>query len=1029
MEGVARIARLTCRLAAALLLLALARPLLGVSLATVRYGAEHGLASDNVRAILVDSRGFVWIGTNEGLSRFDGASLETFGVEDGLPSAVVRAICEGGDGSVWVGTNRGLARLTVAETPGAPVADASVEGLPAGARVEALAVRDAGSLWAVVDDAIWRVTVDRGRARAAKEAWADGIRSIVVIAPGVDGDLWIGTEGDGVVRRRIDGRVEQHAVMPYAGVDGVSGLRVMGDGTVWVGTLAGYFVFRPDDGERTGNLAERAGERVYRPGQAWSPPVAAGEVVRLVRTDPDRLDLRCLTPVAAPDGTVWAAAPDGLFRSRDGRWTLLGPESGLEFDELTATAVDSLGNVWLGTLNSGVIVVRQRGLVSYTMRDGLVSNRIQQVLESPAGETLVVSVWQLHHVDGDLVRSIPLGPRSLRYQGWGWAQVVAFDSGGDAWVAGGEGLFRYPGVRRFDDFAASRPRLYTTEDGLGSNETFRVWADDGGEVWVGTFGEAVLARYDREKDAFVSFPSGDGLPKQAPTAFARDRSGALWIGFYEGGLSRFDGERFRYFDESDGVPSGFVHALEVDSAGRLWVATGPGGVCVADRPDEDPFRCRSISLSGSHATDAARALVEDGEGAMWIGTTRGLSRVDPDTDAVQHYTRGDGLASNIVTCAFRGRDDSLWFGTVGGLSQREGDLSRPAASGRTLLTSVRVNGQLLRRYPLGIAGASLSPLGPETRTVEVGLASPIAHLAGPAAFAWRLEGLDDGWTTSERGAARFERLPYRRYRLVAKVVPEGGGNVPEAVLAFRIDAPVWRRWWFIGCVAALLGTLLWLWYRTHVRHLVAVEQMRTRIATDLHDDLGSTLSRISILSEVAKMQVDGASPAARILGDIGENARSLVGALGDSIWSIDPRVDDLKSLVARARHHAVEMFEGAGVRSRFDVAEGLEHVHLDPVQRRQIFLILKEALNNAAKHSKATQVVVSIQLMGSRLLVEIVDDGCGFGTGDVGPREHGTGGRGVGSMRARAESLGGRLEIVSTPGEGTTLVLEVPTAR
>jgi len=298
--------------------------------------------------------------------------------------------------------------------------------------------------------------------------------------------------------------------------------------------------------------------------------------------------------------------------------------------------------------------------------------------------------------------------------------------------------------------------------------------------------------------------------------------------------------------------------------------------------------------------------------------------------------------------------------------------------------------------------------------------------AGVARYSYRIGGLDPGWKTTSQGSVVFERLPYRSFRFEVRAVSDDGTETTTAVVPFSIQVPLWRRWWFVIGVAGFVIGLAYLWYRSHVAHLIAVERMRTQIATDLHDDLGSTLSRISILSDIARMEVDESNPASRILGDIGENARSLVGALGDSIWSIDPRVDDLKSLVARARHHALEMFEGAGIVSRFDVQEGLETIHLDPAHRRQIFLILKEALNNIAKHSGAKKVVVSIQTARDQLLIEIVDDGKGFDPASVGLSEHGSGGRGVGNMRARAEALGGHLEIASVEGEGTTAVFEVP---
>ena len=192
-----------------------------------------------------------------------------------------------------------------------------------------------------------------------------------------------------------------------------------------------------------------------------------------------------------------------------------------------------------------------------------------------------------------------------------------------------------------------------------------------------------------------------------------------------------------------------------------------------------------------------------------------------------------------------------------------------------------------------------------------------------------------------------------------------------------------------------------------------------RVATDLHDDLGSSLSRISILSDVAKRGDHASMGTERVLDEIGETARGLVDALGDSIWSIDPRRDDLQSVLARARHFAADVLEAKSIAMDFDLPPSLAGLQLDPEKRRELFLILKEAINNAAKHSGASRLAVAAQVEGSRLRVRIEDDGTGFS------RERGEG-HGLPSMVARAERAGGELVIESGPGAGTRIDVSIP---
>jgi signal transduction histidine kinase len=208
-------------------------------------------------------------------------------------------------------------------------------------------------------------------------------------------------------------------------------------------------------------------------------------------------------------------------------------------------------------------------------------------------------------------------------------------------------------------------------------------------------------------------------------------------------------------------------------------------------------------------------------------------------------------------------------------------------------------------------------------------------------------------------------------------------------------------------------------HRQGVRHAVAVERVRTRLATDLHDDVGSSLARISILSEVGRRDLDPAGETARLFSEIGETSRGVIDALGDAIWSIDPRHDDLQSLADRLRHFATDLLEGSGIACRIEVPVDAAAVDLPAEPRRHLFLLLKEALTNAARHSDAKSVTVGFRLEDRTLSVEVADDGAGFDAAARNTPE--AEGRGLENMRTRAAALGGRLEITSAPGNGTRL--------
>ena len=293
-----------------------------------------------------------------------------------------------------------------------------------------------------------------------------------------------------------------------------------------------------------------------------------------------------------------------------------------------------------------------------------------------------------------------------------------------------------------------------------------------------------------------------------------------------------------------------------------------------------------------------------------------------------------------------------------------------------------------------------------------------------------MEGADQGWSaaTTER-TVNYANLSPGRYRFTVRAVSADGGISPTpANFSFTILAPIWLRWWFITLVALALLLAAYALYRYRVARLLEVANMRTRIATDLHDDIGSGLSRVAILSEVVKQQIGGsAQQSAPLLTEIAESARVLVASMRDIVWAIDPRRDDLGNVAARVRGFASDVLEPQKIRLEFQVPSELEKIKLDPEQRRHLFLIFKEAINNIARHADCRSVSLGMTVSHNHLTATICDDGCGLTK--MHPPEappNGHVGHGLENMRSRAEELGGRFNVDSSPDGGTKLTLTFP---
>jgi signal transduction histidine kinase len=243
-----------------------------------------------------------------------------------------------------------------------------------------------------------------------------------------------------------------------------------------------------------------------------------------------------------------------------------------------------------------------------------------------------------------------------------------------------------------------------------------------------------------------------------------------------------------------------------------------------------------------------------------------------------------------------------------------------------------------------------------------------------------------------------------------------------AVVRFRIGAPIWQRWWFILAAALFGAAVIYVIYRNRLTKLLELERTRTRIATDLHDDIGANLSKIALLSELVKMKLtNGNEENNRMLATIADVSRSTVDSMRDIVWSINPRRDSVLEMTRRMREHAEETLVPLGIAVEFKTDEsGRDHtVPMD--MRRELLLIFKEAINNAAKHSGCRRTHIDFRAHGRSVFLGIRDDGAGFDPDATQDNN------GLANMRARAEKIGARFSIDSTADGGTTIKVETGT--
>lgn len=1013
------------------------------------YTTADGLVHENINEIVRDSRGYLWFCTLDGLSRFDGYRFVNYGVQDGLPHSSVNDLVESRTGAYWLATYSGAVRFLPGKTARSSTGFFTTYPVE-GKRVETLYEDRAGTLWVGTTNGLYRLPANSPqivfeRVELRIPGHAEAPVEVSRIRGDAEGNLWIGSNY-GLTRFLPDGRQKHYALKPSESMDMVWTLLCDSQGRVWIAHYSGFLIFKPElaaqTNEQLGSLLPSANPAANVVNNRLVLPTKPGEVRWYTAKDGlDDPNIRAFCQTDA--GSIWLGTRSGPLCRFDGeRFTSYS--AGLT-RRVASLAEDDAGNLWVGARSGGVIRVGQRGVVTFRQEDGLAINDVLRVGADRTGVLTVISnAWYISQLNtqpgGARFHSITLNlPKQLSGSSVGNREMVQ-DLQGDWWISSGVGVARFSGVKELNDLARRQPRVYTTRDGLADDNVNRIFADSRGDIWCSSYHPPVtLARFERATNTWRRYGEADGMPKgNWANRMIEDRAGNLWFGMHEGGLVRWRNGRFEFFGQAAGVPLELVQGLSVDRAGRLWIGTKGRGAARCDDPAADQPRFTQLTATQGLTSDIVWNFAEDRWGRIYIAHARGVDRLELGTGRIQHFTADDGLALGEVVAVFADQQGLLWFGTHEGISQltpTEHDVSAPPPS--VVISGLRAAGQPQSVAELGEREFQGLRLDPNQNQIELDFLGVNFALGTPPRYQYKFEGYDQDWSAPSEQRTVAAKLAPGTYRFLVRALnAEGQVSDPPASVRFTILPPIWQRWWFLALALALLGVAAFFSHRYHLNRLLEIERVRTRIATDLHDDIGASLSRMAILSEAVKQtqgQPNGhQAQATAMLTEIADSARGLVDSMSDLVWAIDPRRDDLQQVIARARQFAADVFEVQGVNWSFTAPSDLAQIKLDPDRRRHLFLILKEAINNAAKYADCRNFSIALEVSPQQLSAEIRDDGCGFdyqgegayaAAGVIGKAR---GGNGLKNMFVRAAELGGNLRIESARGKGTLLQLTMP---
>lgn len=971
------------------------------------WQTDEGLPGNRVQAIAQTPDGFLWVGTSEGLARFDGVEFKTYGGADTpqLKSASITALCADTDGTLWIGTDGGgLARLFGGRFSLFTMADGLV-----GNNIRAILRGGDGTIWIASSQGLSRLHDGKFQSFTTRE----GLLSDQVTALCEDRDyMWVATV-KGLNRMR-GGTVEaftatnimaeslrSHWNVRSGAMDALAATKVLSNNQVrslcldrthrlWIGSDYGLLWYD------TGNF------------YAYTTHYGLSDnFISTVHED--------------SQNNLWVGTYSGLNRFIDGQFNTELNSHGMPYDQINVVFEDSLGNIWVGS-REGLIRLTRKPFSVKTKQQGLSHNHVTAVLQDHLGG-LWVGTWGggLNQVTEEKVKVF--GTTNQLSSDLILALCESHD--GSVWA----GTDKSGGLYRIKDRHVTH---YTSQNGLIDASITALREDRKGILWIGT-GRG-LCRMNEGR-----FVIETNAQSTAIRAICESANGDVWFGG-DGGLMRWRNGTIKNIAGEGHLPFKTVSALYADREGGVWVGTLSDGLFLTRRE-----QWKAFGTGNGLYSNEILGIAED-RGWIWLTSTKGVFRVrrrdlevldSGDKEAVPCivYGKADGLESIVcggmaTPSVCKTTDDQLCFATTLGLAVINArDTSAGLAPAPIYLEEVDVD-----RKPFALWGGQSLRIPPNHGELDIRYTALDLRAAEKCRYKYRLDGVDSDWVDAgTQRVAHYKNVAPGSYRFrVVACNKDGVWNESGVAVNLKLQPHFWQTWSFKGLAAAAMlglvgGSVRVATQRKMQRKLElierrhAIERERGRIAKDIHDDLGSSLTRIMLLGLRAKSDLAERKEVDVHLNKIISFSQDTVQAMDEIVWAVNPRNDNLDGLVNYLVEFTDQFFQDTKIRCRLQMPITSQLVVPTEV-RHDLFLAIKEGLNNVLKHSMASEVRIEVLSADSTINVIIDDNGRGF---DPGQRAQNGHGNGLQNMRRRMDAVGGQMDIVTTPGHGTRLQFSV----
>jgi ligand-binding sensor domain-containing protein/signal transduction histidine kinase len=1028
---------------------------------------SQGLSNNTVFAILQDRQGFMWFGTRDGLNRFDGYSYKVYKHDPrnskSLNNNGILTLYEDNSGTLWIGTSGGLDKF-----------DRTTESFtlyqeePRNAKslsnneVRAIYGDKAGNLWVGGSNGLNKL--DRTTGEFARYQYDPQnsnslsyhfVSAICEDTMGVEEDknvLWIGTgnvAGGGGLNKfqPSTGRFTHYRHDPKnpnsLSNDIVWTLHIDRSGVLWVGTNSGLDKF---------DRATRSFLH-YR----FSPESHEGLRSNYIQSI-------CEDRTGALWITTWAG---GLskFDKMTGRFTNYKPDEqnpkSLSNINVMSSYEDKSGILWFGTWERGVNTYDRRlcRFVHFARKKhnggDMMSNDVHSIYEDKSATLWVgtrAGLNKLALADGGTTWAVTRYTSNQYPMSPGYNTVFSIfqdpdELGSTLWIG------TYGGLNKFDR-VTGKFTMYSYVPRKPNDvwsPAFQILPDGRSALWITGDGLNRFDRHTRRYTRFLHDPqNAKSLSNNSVGAMFQDGTGVLWVGSVDG-LDGFDctTESFVHYKHDPDNPrtlsdnhvtsiygSRLDSSLELGRDSLLWIGTTDG----LNAFDRTTGTFTPFTEKDGLSNTAIKAIMRDGKGNLWISTNRGLSKFSPRTRSFKNYDASDGLliAAFNERSSFQNRSGEMYFGGVNGFVRFHPDSIKDNPNVPPVVITAFKKFDKLVQLDSSISNKRILSLDHNDNVISFEFASLSYTSPEKNQYAYKLEGFDPDWVyCGTRRYAIYTNLDGGKYTFRVKGSNNDGvWNETGTSIAVIVTPPFWKTWWFITFIWLSIagtgaGTVRYVEITKLRRKMRVLEQQqalekeRLRISSDLHDELASNLTSIAMLSKI--LQDDERRGEAtmqrkpQLLERITTLSKESVDGIRDIIWAIDPKAETMESLLERIRYMAVVACRARDVRFTY-VGSGVDRLppaNLVPDVRRHLWLLLKEAVHNALKHSGCKTISLSTSLQDGTLSISVKDDGRGFDSSVV------SRGKGLGTMRLRAQEIGSRLDVITQPGGGTSVTLFV----